>query len=86
MRPSSDGSLPIELVAPPGRDFKEELLRRRQAWIHVEYADGRTEKRLWNADRISASSNVLGNLRSRPEFRAGVWQGRGIKRVVVTLT
>jgi hypothetical protein len=85
-RSATSETLPIELVCVPGVSFKDELLKRRQAWITVDYSDGRSESRLWNADNLGPSSNVIGNLRSRPEFRSSEWQHRGIKRVRVTLT
>ena len=34
---------------------------------------------------MSSTSNVIGNLRSRPEFRAGKWQARGIASLRVTI-
>ena len=37
----------------------------------------------WKAERITTSSNIFGNLRSRPEFRSGNWQQNGIAKVVV---
>ena len=60
-------------------------MRTRQAWILVTYRDGREEVRSWRAPRISATSNIIGNLRSRPEFRGNVWQQNGIANVQVSI-
>lgn len=78
-------ALPITLDPSPHEAFKDALLRTRQAWITTIYSDGSEKKRLWNADRISHSSNIIGNLRSRPEFRAGAWQQSGIASVHVSI-
>jgi len=75
--------LPITLDPPQVDDFKSQLLGRKSAELTVFYRDGRTETRPWNASRFSETSNVFGNLRSRPEFRQGEWQARGIVRVHV---
>ena len=44
-----------------------------------------TEVQPWNARRMSPTSNVIGNLRSRPEFRSNAWQNNGIASVRVTI-
>ena len=78
-----DGYLPITLdPADPGI-FKQELLHSKQAVIETTYKDGKVERKSWNASRFSVSSNVFGNLRSRPEYRSGNWQTRGIVKVHV---
>jgi hypothetical protein len=75
--------LPITLDPSPVSVFKERLLERKAAEMTVFYSDGRTESRVWDASKFSETSNVLGNLRSRPEFRQGEWQSRGIVTVHV---
>ena len=77
--------LPIILDPSPPKVFKDALMRTKQARIVVTYQDGSEEVRPWSADRISPSSNIIGNLRSRPEFRAGAWQRNGIVRVRVSV-
>ncbi len=77
---SRDRILPITLE-PPNPEFKEALLRTKEAWIEVLYNDGRKKVSRWDASRMSTTSNVIGNLRSRPEFRSGVWQKNGIVSV-----
>lgn len=75
--------LPITLAPSNPENFKKELLISRTAEIVSYYSDGRIEVRPWNASRFSASSSVMGNLRSRPEFRSGNWQSHGIAKVHV---
>lgn len=75
--------LPITLEPSDSNIFKKELLISKQAEIKIFYSDGRIERKLWNAARFSISSNVLGNLRSRPEYRSGKWQSRGIVKIHV---
>ena len=77
------GVLPIDLTPANPAAFKQALLRSRRALIEITYSNGTTEVKDWNADRFSGSSNVIGNLRSRPEFRAGKWQASGVVRVSV---
>lgn len=77
--------LPIELN-PSGEDeFKRKLLLTKKAYITIFYANGTNEKKLWKANSFRESSGVLGNLRSRPEFRNGEWQKRGIIKVFVSI-
>ena len=74
-------SLPITLEPPNSEDFLDALLRTKKAWIQVIYQDGRTEVQPWNAGNMRPSSNVMGNLRSRHEFRSGAWQKNKISSV-----
>jgi hypothetical protein len=75
--------LPISLDPARPDDFKAKLLERKEAVVEVLYGDGSVDCRPWNASRFSESSNLFGNLRSRPEFRQGVWQESGIVKVRV---
>lgn len=75
--------LPISLFPPGHAAFKHALLDRREAVIEVLYADGTVERKPWNASRFAQDSNVFGNLRSRPDFRQGVWQANGVVKVNV---
>ena len=65
--------------------FLDALLRTKEAWIEESYRDGRREVRRWDAVRMKPSSDVIRNIRSRPEFRAGEWQRRGITSVRVSI-
>ena len=80
-----DTPLPISLEPPRPGDFLTALLEARHAWLEVSYNDGQKEVRRWDASRMSSTSNVIGNLRSRPEFRAGTWQASGISSLRVTI-
>ena len=77
--------LPIILEPANSSDFLDSLLRTKEAWLEVSYTDGRKEVRRWNAQRMRRSSNVIGNLRSRPEFRAGTWQKKDIASLRVSI-
>ena len=77
--------LPITLTPASPAAFRRSLLSTRRAAIRVVYADGRVEERVWNATRLTARSNILGNLRSRKEFRAGAWRRNGIAEVHVAV-
>ncbi len=78
--------LPITLTPSPVAEFKRQLLVKRMATISIYFRDGRIEQRPWNASGFTEGSNVMGNLRSRPEFRQGNWQRNGIIKVHVTLS
>ena len=71
-------TLPITLDPQNSADFLDALLRTKEAWLEVSYSDGRKEVRRWDVLLMSTSSNVICNLRSRPEFRDGTWQENGI--------
>ena len=77
--------LPITLQPPNSDDFLSALLRTKEAWIEVLYQDGRWEVRHWRATQMKSTSNVIGNLRSRPEFRNDAWQKYGIASVRVSI-
>ena len=78
-------TLPITLDPQDSADFLDALLRTKEAWLEVSYSDGRKEVRRWDASLMSTSSNVIGNLRSRPEFRNGTWQKNGIASLRVSV-
>ena len=77
--------LPITLDPEKTADFQAALLRTKEAWFEVSYSDGRKEIRRWNASLMRPSSSVMGNLRSRPEFRAGTWQNNGVTSLRVSI-
>jgi hypothetical protein len=77
--------LPITLSPENSVDFKMALLIYRAAEIETFYTDGRREKSIWKANKFKESSNVFGNLRSRPEFRKGRWQELGIEKIHVSI-
>ena len=75
--------LPITLIPADPEEFKQALLKSRRAEIVTTYRDGEERRKLWNAPHFTQSSNLIGNLRSRPDFRAGQWQANGIEKVTV---
>lgn len=77
------GALPLTLEPASPDAFKAQLLASKRAKIEVTFVDGSVETWPWNANRFTESSNVVGNLRSRPEFRQGEWQKLGIEKVHV---
>ena len=85
LQPDRRDTLPIELDPSPEKVFLKELLGIKRAWIVEVYRDGRHEERPWDAPKMSASSNVVGNLRSRPRYRAGAWQRLGIVSLRVSI-
>lgn len=77
--------LPIELQPSTEADFKRRLLLTKIAYITIFYRNGTSKQKVWNAHRFKETSGVLGNLRSRPEFRKGEWQELGIEKVLVSI-
>lgn len=77
--------LPIELNPQGESEFKRKLLITKQAFITTYYANGTSERKKWKANSFQETSGVLGNLRSRPEFRNGKWQELGIIKVFVSI-
>ena len=76
--------LPIEFdPAEPNGAFKKALLSRKSASITTFFADGTKETRFWNASRVKPESDIVNNIRSRPEYRSGEWQRRRITRARV---
>ena len=76
-------SLPIELIPNDSEDFLQILLKTKEAEIITYYQNGTKDSKIWNASKITAESNVIHNLRSRPEFRNPNWQKANIIKVVV---
>ena len=83
--PTNGAVLPVTLVPSSETDFKNALMRTKQAWIVTTYQDGREKVGPWRANNITPSSNIIGNIRSRPQFRQGSWQENGIASVRVCI-
>ena len=83
--PARGDILPITLDPPTGAAFKDALLREREARIFEIHRDGRTIELRWDARNMSESSNVVGNLRSRPRYRRGAWKRLGIQSLTVSV-
>ncbi|QQZ30266.1 hypothetical protein HMY34_16725 [Thiothrix subterranea] len=82
---TNESKLLIILNPSNPEEFKAKLLVSKLAEIKTTYSDGRTELKKWNADRFKQSSNILNNIRSRPEYRSGQWQANNIIRVDVAV-
>jgi hypothetical protein len=83
VRATEPRHLPITLIPPDANDFKKQFLRTRLAEMVITYRDGRIERKKWHGFKLKTSSNLMGNLRSRPKFRDGIWQAEGIENVTV---
>ena len=82
---AGENGLPIVFEPSPESTFRTALLRQRHAWIVEIYRDGRREIRRWNAARMSESSGILGNLRSRPWYRKDARELLGLKSLIVSI-
>lgn len=80
---NSNARLPIILIPNDIEKFKKILLINKKATITTYYKDGTYIKKYWTAENMTSDSNILGNLRSRPEFRKENWQKLKIEKVVV---
>jgi hypothetical protein len=80
-----DSVLPIELIPNNNEVFLETLLKMKSATINTFYINGTKGSKIWKASRMTANSNVIGNLRSRQEYRNGNWQAANIIKVVVEI-
>lgn len=77
--------LPIKLFPSDVDEFKRQFLLYKKAIITILYNDGSREEKIWKVSRFSETSNVIGNLRSRPEFRQSNWQDANIKGIQVKI-
>lgn len=68
-------SLEILYASGSQEQFKNELLTHKKAYIKLQYTDGTSEIKEWNASRFNKHSSVDGNLRSG--YLRG-WKKRGI--------
>ena len=78
-----DSILLIELIPNDNQEFLTALLNTKTATITTFYKNSTKESKNWNAERMTANSNVIRNLRSREEFRKPNWQKANIVKVVV---
>lgn len=84
LRSGNSGSvLPIELHPTDPAIFRDEFIRLGSATISTYYDGGRIKKSIWKCKYLTSTSNVIGNLRSRPDFRNDRWHALGITKVVV---
>lgn len=67
--------VPVILIPSNPDDFKEELLKKKTANITLTYADGSVHYSVWKANNFDQSSNVMGNIKSRPFWRTRKTEG-----------
>ncbi len=77
--------LPITLIPENANDFLRDLLITKKAIITTYFFHKEKESKIWYANQMRETSDVIGNLRSRPEFRQGNWQESRIKKVEVSV-
>ncbi|WP_297513891.1 GreA/GreB family elongation factor [Flavobacterium sp.] len=75
--------LPIYLEPQGPEVFKTKLIETKKACIQVFYNDRTRDTKIWNAHNITPNSDIIRNLRSRPEFRSGNWQKLNISHINV---
>lgn len=80
---TSFDKLPIEFVPNDLKLFKKLLLEKKKAYVDWYYQDGHIEaQKSWDVSRFTKDSNLLANVRSRPEARKGKWKELGLTKVV----
>jgi len=82
---NSSKILRIELNPSDVDEFKRLLLINRRAFITTHYNNQEQIRKEWIANNMTENSNIIGNLRSRTEFRAGNWQKNNISHVYVSI-
>ncbi len=76
---------PPKLIFTPNDEdeFKRQLLNKKQAAVVLHKSNGIIENRLWNANRLSETSNLRGNLWSG--LLRG-WKKKGIIKVELSIS
>lgn len=67
-KPSSN-DVPVYLIPDNLDVFKQELLNKKCAEITLTYDTGRIEKKPWVVSNFDLTSNLMGNIKSRPFWR-----------------
>ena len=78
--------LPISFVPEDTTKFKELLLLRKEAIEEIHYTDGTINESIWKANEFKESSNLIGNVRSRPYARKGKWKELEIAEIVYRIS
>lgn len=81
----NSGVLPIYFYPEDTIEFKELLLINKSAYITIHFNDGTTETKEWTANRFNENSDLIRNVRSRPEFRQGNWQNANIQKIEIVI-
>ncbi len=64
-------------------DFKDLLLNSKRAEITWIYSDGTRKVNLWNADKVTVSTNISANIQGRPQWRS--YKKDGLCQVLVKI-
>lgn len=74
--------LPIELIPDNTDEFTKLFMQQKQALLYYHYIDGEVKEKIWRNLRFNDNSDLLGNLRGRPEARKEKWKELGIVKLV----
>lgn len=76
--------LPITLIPADKDKFSREFMEKKKAMIFITYENSNVVKETtWHCKKFDENSNILKNLRSKPDFRSGNWQNQKIKSIEV---
>lgn len=78
---------PLEVVLQPAdpKEFRTALLRTRRASLEEHYEDGTVKTRTWSARRFKPTSDVIANIRTRANYRAGPRASSGLLKVIARI-
>jgi hypothetical protein len=82
---NTTGKLPLEFIPNDKDVFKKLLIEKKSAKLIFHYSNGNIEEKDWIVRNFTETSNLIGNLRSRPEARKGKWQEQGIIKIVAQI-
>lgn len=77
--------LPLEFIPNDKKLFKDLLIKNKFAKLTYHYSNGTTEEKDWIVRDFKETSNLIGNLRSRPETRKKNWKEYGIIKIVAKI-
>jgi hypothetical protein len=78
--PISPDDKPILEFEPSNQEvFKDELIKEKQARKIIFYKDNKTKEHIWNANKFTKKSNLIGNIMSNSLIRN--WRDSGIVKI-----
>lgn len=86
LQQDEEEALLIEFEFNPIGEFKQKLLEAKKAYITEFYLDGKKKVVAWNANRLTESSNLMNNIRSKTNYRKGMYQQLGIEKLYVSIS
>lgn len=84
-RSKESNTLPITFYPEDMEEFKSAFIKEGKATISIKYEDGSIEKKSWLCRHLTEDSNIIGNVRSKPEFRKENWIKNKIKNVHISV-